>query len=41
LDALRLLDGLEKKRALYDEEKLRKYKVITYLERATSMEEMS
>jgi hypothetical protein len=40
LDELHVLDGLEEKRAIHDENKLRKVKVISDLERATLLEEM-
>jgi len=41
LEELRILDGLEEERALVAEEKLRKIMVISELEKATLLEEIS
>lgn len=41
LDELLVLNGLEGERALFVEEKLRKHKVISDLERASLFEEMN
>jgi soluble P-type ATPase len=41
LDDLHVFDGLEEERALCEEEKLRKHKIINDLERVTTLEEIS